>query len=254
MPEAHRVLLVGGRLGSRLAQRAASRGDQVLTVSPIRPTGDTAVPHLNAELRTPAQWVAAVHAGFEQLGGLDVLVNCRGTNFAHARLGKRADDDWHSALRNDVLPLLRSCLAGIELMSGAGGVVVNLTEDRAWPDDLTSAPALASFAALEATTHAVALEAATRRVRAFGVAPQLHARGRLYARGPAGPVLAGEPARPLRFPQVGFVASDAVTGSILDLIANRSAHDATYRLDSGQLPVLYPPVAGGIPAPRDAAS
>jgi NAD(P)-dependent dehydrogenase (short-subunit alcohol dehydrogenase family) len=222
-------LLIGGGLSHRLAQRLIERGDRALTISPIHPNRAPSEPNLVAHLLTASDWATAVRTGFDCLGEVDVLINCRATSLNRGELTTRPDDDWVNAVRLDVVPLLRACLTGIELMHPRDGVVVNLTDERAWPDDVYSAPSLAAFAALEATTHAMALHAHPRRVRLFGIAPSLPTRTRPH------PTPLGR-AQPVRFPLVAFAASDAVTDSILQVISDPSAHDATYRLDSGQLP------------------
>jgi NAD(P)-dependent dehydrogenase (short-subunit alcohol dehydrogenase family) len=229
VPDPRTYLLIGGGLSHRLAQRLIERGDRALTISPIRPNRARSEPNVVAHLLTASDWATAVRTGFDRLGEVDVLINCRATSLNHGALTTRPDDDWANAVRVDVVPLLRACLTAIELMHPRDGVVVNLSDERAWPDDVSSAPSLAAFAALEATTHALALHAHPRHVRLFGIAPSPPARTRPPAR-PA------EPAQPVRLPVVAFAASDAVTDSILAVIADPSAHDATYRLDSGQLP------------------
>jgi NAD(P)-dependent dehydrogenase (short-subunit alcohol dehydrogenase family) len=247
MTDPRRYLLIGDGLSHRLAQRIIEHGDCALTISVVRPNREPLPANLTAHLRTASDWSAAVQAGFDRLGGVDVLINCRGTSSGRSAFTTRADDDWTNALRQDVLPLLRACLTGIELMHPGNGVVVNLTDERAWPDDPFSAPALASFAALEATTHTLALHAHTRRMRLFGIAPSLNTRTR-PRRAPTAPA---RPVRPVRFPLVGFAASNAVTDSILDVIADPAMHDATYRLASGQYPPLYRDAAFAKPATVD---
>jgi NAD(P)-dependent dehydrogenase (short-subunit alcohol dehydrogenase family) len=244
VPDPRRYLLIGGGLSHRLAQRIIEHGDCALTISAVRPNRAPLPANLTAHLRTASDWAAAVQAGFDRLGGVNVLINCRGTSSSRGVLTARADDDWTNALRQDVLPLLRACLTGIELMHPGDGVVVNLTDERAWPDDPSSAPALASFAALEATTHTLALHAHTRRMRLFGIAPSLNTRTRPH------PVPEGA-TRPVRFPLVGFAASNAVSDSILEVIADPSMHDATYRLATGQLPALYRDATFAKPATVD---
>jgi NAD(P)-dependent dehydrogenase (short-subunit alcohol dehydrogenase family) len=113
-------------------------------------------------------------------------------------------------------------------MGQKGGVIVNMTGTRAWPDDVLSAPSLAAFAALEATTHTLALQAGTHQIRLFGVAPEVHLRTRVRKAGQLAD-------RSTRYPLIAFAGSVAVVDSILGLIEDPQAHDATYRLDSGQL-------------------
>ena len=229
MIDSRRFLLVGGGIGHRLACRVSELGGRVLSVSRVRPPTLT-VEHLVADLQTPQSWATAVEEGCRRLGGVDVLVNCGGTNVVRRRLTEREDADWFDAMRNDVLTVLRSCLRGIDLMSPAGGVIVNLTEVRPWQDDVLSAPALAAVAALEATNHTLALAAAARGLRLFGITPQTRRETQRRAE------LAPD-AGSARFPLVAFVESADVIESIVNLLEDPSAHDATYGLDSGQVPV-----------------
>jgi NAD(P)-dependent dehydrogenase (short-subunit alcohol dehydrogenase family) len=240
MIDSRRFLLLGGGIGNRLARRVLELGGHALTVSRAQPTR-LSVEHLVADLQTPQSWATAVEEGSQRLGGIDVLVNCGGPNLVRRRLTERDDADWFSAVRSDVLTFLRSCLRGIDLMSPAGGVIVNLTEVRPWPDDVLSAPSLAAFGALEATNHTLALVAAAHGLRLFGIAPQT--RWATHRRPERAPGVGSA-----RFPLVAFVESVDVIESIVNLLEDPSAHDATYRLDSGQVPVPEPEIAFRLPS------
>lgn len=243
MIDSRRFLLLGGGISHRLAHRVSELGGHALTISRTQPTSLKGE-HLTAGLQTPESWATAVEEGSQRLGGIDVLVNCGGTSPVRRRLTDHDDADWLSALRTDVLTFRRSCMRGIDLMSPTGGVIVNLTEARPWPDDVLSAPSLAAFAALEATNHTLALAAAAHRLRLFGIAPQTrsatHRRpDRLAGNGSA------------RFPLVAFVESVEVIESIMDLLEDPTAHDATYGLDSGQIPVSE---SASVPRGRERSS
>jgi NAD(P)-dependent dehydrogenase (short-subunit alcohol dehydrogenase family) len=228
MVDERRFLLLGGGISHRIAHRVSELGGHALTISRTQPTRLTGE-HLTAGLQTPGSWAEAVEEGSRRLGGIDVLVNCGGSIPVRRRLTERDDADWCSALRTVVLTF-RRCMRGIDLMSPAGGVIVNLTEARPWPDDVLSAPSLAAFAALEATNHTLALAAAARGLRLFGIAPQ--AREATHRRGEHAPGVGSA-----RFPLIGFVKSVDVIESIVNLLHDPSAHDATYHLDSGQVSV-----------------
>jgi NAD(P)-dependent dehydrogenase (short-subunit alcohol dehydrogenase family) len=217
MNHKRRFLFVGDGINDLLAQRVTERGEQVLAISRARPSrvcGD----HLTAELQTPGGWVAAVEAGSKRLGGFEVLVTCPSMNMRRVPLDSRPDDDWCAAVQEAVVCVLRGCLRALELVRQPGGVIVNLTNARPWSDDVLAAPALAAFGAVEANTHALALEAEAHRVRLFGVAPEVHT----VARAPRDP--AGE------FPVVAFAESAGVADAILAYVEDTSAHDATYLL------------------------
>lgn len=239
MIESRRFLLLGGGISHRLAHRVCELGGRALTISPFQRTRGTGE-HLIAGLQSPGLWAMAVEEGSRRLGGIDVLVNCSGASPIRRQLTERDDADWLSALRRDVLTFRRSCLRGIDLVSPVGGVIVNLTEALPWPDDVLSAPSLAAFAALEATNHTLALAAAARRLRLFGIAPQTRRPTRRPKRATAG--------GSVRFPLVAFVESAEVIESIVNLLEDRTAHDATYRLDSGQLPI---PESASVPRGRE---
>jgi NAD(P)-dependent dehydrogenase (short-subunit alcohol dehydrogenase family) len=220
-----RVLLVGGGINHLIAQRVAERGERALIVTRLPPPS-CGVDHLAADLGIPQAWSAAVDAGRERLGGLDVVVNCISAVPSRRALGDRCDEDWFTAIREQVLTTLRGCLRAIDLMTRTGGVIVNLTAARPWPDDVRSATSLAALAALETTTHALALEAG-RGIRVLGIAPQVN--GHVHAK-------AAVSLNPLaRFPLIAFAESVAVVDSILGVIDDPTSHDATYRLDSGEL-------------------
>jgi NAD(P)-dependent dehydrogenase (short-subunit alcohol dehydrogenase family) len=228
MIDSRRFLMLGGGISNALACRVSELGGHALTVSRVPPT-KLPVEHLVADLQSPQSWTTAVEEGFRRLGGIDVLVNCGGAHAVRRRLTERDDADWFSAVRADVLTFVRSCLRGIDLMSHAGGVIVNLTAVRPWPDDVLSAPSLAAFAALEATNHTLALAAAAQGLRLFGVAPQ--ARWATHRRPERAPDVGSA-----RSPLIAFVESVDVIESIVHLLEDPSAHDAIYRLDSGQVP------------------
>jgi NAD(P)-dependent dehydrogenase (short-subunit alcohol dehydrogenase family) len=228
MIDSRRFLMLGGGISNRLACRVSELGGHALTVSRVQPTR-LPVEHLVADLQSPQSWATAVEEGSRRLSGIDVLVNCGGPHADRRRLTERDDADWFSAVRSEVLTFVRSCLRGIDLMSHEGGVIVNLTAVRPWPDDMMSAPSLAAFAALEATNHTLALTAAAHGLRLFGIAPQT--RWATHRRPEHAPDV-GSP----RCPLVAFVESVDVIESIVNLLEDPSAHDATYRLDSGQLP------------------
>jgi NAD(P)-dependent dehydrogenase (short-subunit alcohol dehydrogenase family) len=111
-------------------------------------------------------------------------------------------------------------------MTPTGGVIVNLTAARPWPDDVRSATSLGAQAALETTTHALALDAARRGIRVLGIAPQVHRHTHVDAAVSQNPLA--------RFPLIAFVESPLVVDSILGVIGDPTARDATYRLDSGE--------------------
>jgi NAD(P)-dependent dehydrogenase (short-subunit alcohol dehydrogenase family) len=203
-------LFVGGGVNNRLAQCAFDRGVAALTVSRVRPNG-VRVAHLLAGLDTPAEWVAAIDAGYRQLGRLDVLVTCTGMAATRVDLAARDDEDWCVALRDDALTTLRSALHAMNVIRRPGGVIVNLTGVRATPDDASCAPALAAFAAVETTTHLLALD----------VRPS-------HSRMP--PDEPTQSTHSTRYPLFALDESIETVNRILALIDDDSAHDATYRL------------------------
>lgn len=107
----------------------------------------------------------------ERLGGVDVLINNAGIGYA-ADLVDTTDGQWEDVFAVNVTAPFRLCRACVpHMVRQGGGVVVNVASAAALSVVPNRAAYCASKAALIALTKSIAIDFATRGVRANCIAP-----------------------------------------------------------------------------------
>jgi 3-oxoacyl-[acyl-carrier protein] reductase len=174
-----RVFLTGagGGLVAAIARAFAAEGaTQVLAGRTLAKVEAVAGP-LGAEavaldVADAAAVHAAVAAAHERMGGLDVIVNGAAIDTGWAPSADMALDVWDSTIAINLSGTYYSCRAAIPLMVAAGGgVILNITSvagHKAWAEDVAYN---ASKAGVFQMTKTIAVEYATKGIRANCLAP-----------------------------------------------------------------------------------
>jgi NAD(P)-dependent dehydrogenase (short-subunit alcohol dehydrogenase family) len=115
---------------------------------------------------------AAVEAAHQRMGGLDVVVNGAAIDTGWAPAADMELDVWDSTIAINLSGTYYVCRAAIPLMVAAGGgTIVNITSvagHKAWAEDVAYN---ASKAGVHQMTKTIAVEYATRGIRANCLAP-----------------------------------------------------------------------------------
>jgi NAD(P)-dependent dehydrogenase (short-subunit alcohol dehydrogenase family) len=115
---------------------------------------------------------AAVAAGAEHLGPLDVLVNNAGVEIARP-FSSMTDDEWSRQLETNLTGAMRVTRTALRFFSPSGGAIVNVASALALGGCAAFAAYSASKAGLIGMTQSLAVELAPRGIRANCVAPAL---------------------------------------------------------------------------------
>jgi NAD(P)-dependent dehydrogenase (short-subunit alcohol dehydrogenase family) len=163
-----RVLITGGAsgLGAALAARFAARGDRVLVTDLVEPAvlPDGAV-FQRLDITSSADWVAACDRVYDDLGGLDVLVNNAGIA-AGGRIDQLGAEHWQRILSVNVLGAVHGCRTFAPLFKEqGGGHVVNVASAAG----LMHPPAMSSYNASKAAVVALS-ETLRHELGPWGVA------------------------------------------------------------------------------------
>jgi NAD(P)-dependent dehydrogenase (short-subunit alcohol dehydrogenase family) len=119
-----------------------------------------------------AQLDALVEATLARYGHLDVLVNNAGLLPTAVRSERMAVSDWRHAFDlNVTAPWYLACRAKEAMVTGGGGVVVNVSSTASLYPSVGFSAYNASKAALSMLTRTLALEWAAEGIRVVGVAP-----------------------------------------------------------------------------------
>jgi NAD(P)-dependent dehydrogenase (short-subunit alcohol dehydrogenase family) len=182
-----RILVTGGTsgIGFAAARRLAQSGPVHLVINGRDgERGDAARRRLAETVPTATiHFVAAdvsSQAGatglFEQvtalLGGLDVLVNSAGGDFAPALFHDASMDDLDGILRHWLLSTMYCCRLALPLMT-EGGAIVNVASDAAKVPTPGEAAIGAAMAGITMFSRTLALEAKRRKIRVNVVTPSL---------------------------------------------------------------------------------
>ncbi|MGW0183303.1 SDR family oxidoreductase [Nocardia sp. NPDC003345] len=169
----------------------------------------------------------------EELGGLDVLVNCAGTGSAQKAM-EMDFDSWRHVLSVDLDGAFLCTQRAVRHMieAGRGGRVINITSVHEHAPKVGSAPYCAAKAGLGALTKVLALELAEHDITVNSVAP-----GEI-----ATPMTGQEDADPRRQPRPGLPLgrpghADEVASVVAFLATPAAGYvtGASYVVDGGML-------------------
>ncbi|WP_280391622.1 SDR family oxidoreductase [Nocardia brasiliensis] len=164
------VALAGGGVDVGITYHADAAGAE-RTAAQVRERGAAAaVRHLDlGELPTAA---AVIDELAEELGGLDVLVNCAGTGTAQRAMDMDFDT-WRHVLSVDLdgAFLCAQRAARHMIDAGRGGRIINITSVHEHAPRVGAAPYCAAKAGLGALTKVLALELAEHAITVNSVAP-----------------------------------------------------------------------------------
>lgn len=176
---------------------------------------------------------AAIDELAEELGGLDVLVNCAGTGSAQKAM-EMDFDTWRHVLSVDLDGAFLCTQRAVRHMidAGRGGRVINITSVHEHAPKVGSAPYCAAKAGLGALTKVLALELAEHDITVNSVAP-----GEI-----ATPMTGQEDADPRRQPRPGLPLgrpghADEVASVVAFLATPAAGYvtGASYVVDGGML-------------------
>ena len=172
----------GGGLCSRVASAFAAEGADVALVGRRREALERAATTVAAagrrsvvlvcDVGDSAAAAAAVDSAADAFGGLDVVVNGAAIDTGWAPAGEMSLSIWQDTINTNLNGTYYMCRAALpHLIDAGGGAIVNITSvagHKAWATD---AAYNASKAAVEILTRTIAVEYATRGIRANCVAP-----------------------------------------------------------------------------------
>lgn len=167
-----RVIVTGGSggIGAAIVERFLADGALVVTLDRREPVA-VASGFIAVDLRDPLDTRRAVDAAVEELGGVDVLVNCAGI-FQHIPLLEITVDDWDRVLDINARATLLTMQAVAPVMLAArGGTIVNIASMAAKLGGGGEAHYAASKAAVVALTRAGAQEWGCHGIRVNAVCP-----------------------------------------------------------------------------------
>jgi NAD(P)-dependent dehydrogenase (short-subunit alcohol dehydrogenase family) len=123
-----RAIVTGGASGIGLATAKALRESGVdvaiLDRATSGPEGYVFVP---ADVTNDTQVREAVASAIDQLGGLDILVNCAGIG-AQGGVAANSDEEWHFVLDVNVVGMARVTRAALDaLVASSSGAIVNVS-------------------------------------------------------------------------------------------------------------------------------
>ena len=176
-PPTRRVLVTGGTgaIGGAIVERLRAGGADVVLTGRNRVRGEelarrTGARFVAGDVRDAGAVRAVVDEALNSLGGLDGLVLAAGV-LHRAPLSETTDAAWDAVIETNVVaPFLfaRACLPA--LSDGGGAIVAVVSGTADWPEAGLGAYS-ASKRALLWMTRMLAVEGATRGVRANAVCP-----------------------------------------------------------------------------------
>jgi 2-keto-3-deoxy-L-fuconate dehydrogenase len=122
-----RVLVTGGASGIGLATaRAFARERGRVAILDQADIGPTDFIYQRADVANDESVRSAVAKALEELGGLDVLVNCAGIG-AQGTVESNSDDEWHRVFDVNVVGMVRVSRAALPaLLESPAGAIVNV--------------------------------------------------------------------------------------------------------------------------------
>mgnify|MGYP001809758861 CR=1 FL=1 len=176
--EGRRALVTGGTKGVGAAVVKVLRAQGVKVIATARSVPDSVpdygIHYVSADITTAAGCALVTRAAFEQLGGIDILVNVLGGSTAPAGGFAVLDDgEWSRELDLNLMPAVRLDRALLPSMIAQGfGVVIHVTSiQRVLPlPDSTTAYAAAK-AALSTYSKSLSKEVTPKGIRVLRVSP-----------------------------------------------------------------------------------
>ena len=124
-----------------------------------------------ADVRDSAAVDAAIASAVEEMGGLDVLVNCAGIT-DRAPAAEMTDESWTRMLDVHLSGTFRCCRAAFEALRGSDtAAIVNVSSVAAYLGFPLRASYCAAKSGIEAVTRSLAVEWAAHGIRVNAVAP-----------------------------------------------------------------------------------
>jgi NAD(P)-dependent dehydrogenase (short-subunit alcohol dehydrogenase family) len=180
-----------------------------------------------ADVRSFADCERAIGTAVGRFGRLDVLVNCAGV-WAEGPSDEMTEADWDRVVDVNLKGTFFMCRHAIPALEATGGCIVNVSSDAGLWGNKGAAIYCASKGGVTVLTKALAVELASRGIRANAVcpgdvdSPMIEYQARTYGGGdPEGylrDLLAAYPQRPPRFIRpdevaelIAFLASDRAT-------------------------------------------
>ncbi|MBF6465671.1 SDR family oxidoreductase [Nocardia beijingensis] len=164
------VALAAGGTDVGITFRSDQRGAQD-TAAQVREQGRTAVVR-HLDLTDLPSAASVVDELADELGGVDVLVNCAGTGSAQ-KVMEMDFDTWRHVLSVDLDGAFLCAQRAAEHMiaAGNGGRIINITSVHEHAPRVGAAPYCAAKAGLGALTKVLALELAEHDITVNSVAP-----------------------------------------------------------------------------------
>ena len=161
-------------LGAKVALtgRTSSKEGVEANVADIKASGGEAMAVL-VDVSDPAQVDAAVSQVADAWGRVDILVNNAGVGFGSAVLAENQDKDWNANYGVNVKGTMELCRGVIPYMEkSGGGAIVNVASTAGIAASVGMPyPYVATKHALVGATKVLALEFASKGIRANVVAP-----------------------------------------------------------------------------------
>ena len=158
--------------GCRIMLSARSTEQLRETKTALRATGAEAAAHA-ADVASPDGAARLIEAAVVAYGGIDILVNNVGGGGGGARIADSTDNDWRSALEQNLIQTVRMMRLALPHMKGRrGAVVLNVASISGWAPQLAmSGQYGAAKAALIFDTERWALEFVPHRIRVNTISP-----------------------------------------------------------------------------------
>lgn len=162
---AGRVALVTGAargIGRAIADRFVAEGAAVLATDlddegSAASSGDgEALAYHRLDVTSPDDWAAALAVLDRRFGRLDILVNNAGIS-RPGTIADTRDQDWRQIMETNAFGTFLGCRFAVELMSGQGGVIINIASARGRRPGSAQLAYCASKAAVLSINQSVAL-------------------------------------------------------------------------------------------------
>jgi NAD(P)-dependent dehydrogenase (short-subunit alcohol dehydrogenase family) len=175
--EGRRALVTGGTkgVGAAVVDVLSEQGAKVITTARSVPSvSRDGVAYIAADITTAEGCAAVVRAVFEQLGGIDILVNVLGGSKAPGGgFAALCDDEWSKELNLNLMPAVRLDRALLPSMIAQGsGVIVHVTSiQHMLPLPESTTAYAAAKAALSTYSKSLSKEVTPKGIRVVRVSP-----------------------------------------------------------------------------------